>query len=58
MMNTTQIEKLNSTNYDCWKILIKSILIQNDMWGVVSGSSVRTDTNKEKYDILDRRPWQ
>lgn len=54
-MNTTQIEKLNSTNYDCWKILIKSILVQNDLWGVVSGSVVRIDTNKEKYDILDQK---
>ncbi|CAK9800955.1 Retrovirus-related Pol polyprotein from transposon TNT 1-94 [Anthophora plagiata] len=33
----TQIEKLNSENYDFWKLQIEAILTKNDLWEYVNG---------------------
>lgn len=54
-MSNTQIEKLDQTNYDSWKILMRSILIQDDQWGVVSGSTKKTDANAEKFNTTDQK---
>lgn len=32
-----QIEKLDDTNYDGWKVLMKSVLVHCDLWEYVSG---------------------
>lgn len=41
-----QIDKLDSENYDGWKIQMRSVLIHCDLWGYVSGTHVvPTDGN-------------
>lgn len=54
-MNNAQIEKLDNSNYDSWKILMKSILVQNDQWNVASGATKRTDENGTKFDLVDQK---
>lgn len=38
-----QIEKLDSENYDSWNVQMKSILIHQELWKVVSGVEVKPD---------------
>lgn len=54
-MNTNVIEKLDNSNYDSWKILMKSVLIQCEQWNIASGVTIRSDTNAEKFDMLDQK---
>lgn len=50
-----QIEKLDETNYDCWAFQMKSVLIQNGFWKIVSGENVKTEQNKEKWESDDEK---
>jgi len=34
------IEKLKEDNYELWKIQMKSVLVFNDLWPYVDGTSV------------------
>lgn len=54
-MNNFQIEKLDNNNYDSWKILIKSILVQNDQWNVTNGITKRSDANGANFDTVDQK---
>lgn len=36
-----QIEKLEESNYDGWKIHMRSVLIHSDLWGYVSGDILK-----------------
>lgn len=54
MSLNNQIEKLDGTNYDCWKVLMKSILVQNDQWKVVSGITPKTTANEANYKEVDQ----
>ncbi|CAK9811780.1 Copia protein [Anthophora quadrimaculata] len=42
----TQIEKLDSENYDFWKLQIEAILIKNDLWEYVSGDEPKSNADK------------
>ncbi|XP_026673862.1 uncharacterized protein LOC113464999, partial [Ceratina calcarata] len=42
----TQIEKLNSENYDVWKIQVEAILIKNDLWEYVTGDKPKPVENQ------------
>ena len=51
----TQIDKLDGSNYDSWKLLMKSLLIQNELWNVTSGSIVKTENNAKDFDKVDQK---
>ncbi|CAK9833204.1 Retrovirus-related Pol polyprotein from transposon TNT 1-94 [Anthophora retusa] len=40
-----QIVKLNSMNYEAWKIQMKSVLRFNDLWGYVNGTVPKPEEN-------------
>lgn len=37
------ISKLDDTNYDSWSLQVRSVLIHQDLWSVVSGQSVKPE---------------
>ena len=39
--NSQQIEKLNRNNYSTWKIMIKMILIDKELWSIVNEEIVK-----------------
>lgn len=50
---TYNIEKLADTNYESWKIQMRSVLIVNDLWGFVSGETVSTQQNEAEWKTKD-----
>src|SRR5579871_2234528 len=43
--NSQTIEKLNRNNYSTWKIMIKMILINKELWSIVNKEKVRPGKN-------------
>lgn len=41
--NVMRIDPLNSSNYDTWKLQMRAILIKNDLWSYVDGSTLCPD---------------
>lgn len=35
------IEKLTETNYELWKVQMRSILVFNDLWQYVDGTEIK-----------------
>ena len=50
-----QIDKLDGSNYDSWKLLMKSLLIQNELCNVTCGSIVKTENNAKDFDKVDQK---
>lgn len=49
------IEKLNDTNYESWKIQIKSVLVCNELWRYTSGIETRTGENNDVWLLKDEK---
>ena len=47
-MNMFNIEKLEEDNYEGWKIHMKSVLIQQDLWGYVNGTILKPSEMPEE----------
>jgi len=45
----TNIKKLKEDNYKLWKIQIKNVLVFNDLWLYVDGTSVKLTTNADVW---------
>src|SRR5579871_4286738 len=43
--NSQIIEKLNRNNYSTWKIMIKMILIDKELWSIVNEEKIRPSDN-------------
>lgn len=41
------IEKLKETNYDSWRLQMRSVLVHQDLWEVVSGDEVQPQEGNE-----------
>lgn len=41
--NVQNIEKLSDTNYEAWKMQMRSVLVYNDLWGYTSGQTVKPE---------------
>lgn len=54
-IGTQNIEKLNDTNYESWKIQIKSILVCNELWKYTSGAEIRTTENSDVWISKDEK---
>ncbi|XP_076657826.1 uncharacterized protein LOC143361962 [Halictus rubicundus] len=50
-----QTEKLDSNNYESWKVQIKSILRYNELWGYVNGSIVKNEQNEVAWTQKDEK---
>lgn len=44
----TQIEKLDESNYETWKIQMRSVLVHQSLWDYVSGTATEPDKSKDK----------
>ena len=56
-MNMFNIEKLEEDNYDGWKIHMKSVLIQQDLWGYVNGTILKPSEmpEEENWEMKDQK---
>lgn len=52
---TQNIEKLNDTNYESWKIQIRSVLVCNELWKYTSGTEIRTIENDNVWTSKDEK---
>jgi hypothetical protein len=48
--NKTQIMKLNGSNFQSWKFNMKCLLMNNSLWGFVSGTEVKPEIVEEIKD--------
>ncbi|XP_067215707.1 uncharacterized protein [Linepithema humile] len=55
VIGTQNIEKLNDTNYESWKIQIKSVLVCNELWKYTSGTEIRTPENSDVWTSKDEK---
>lgn len=55
VIGTQNIEKLNDTNYESWKIQIKSVLVCNELWKHTSGIETRTAENNDVWISKDEK---
>ncbi|XP_070158031.1 uncharacterized protein [Polyergus mexicanus] len=55
IVGTQNIEKLNDTNYESWKIQIKSVLVCNELWKYTSGTEIRTTENSDMWTSKDEK---
>lgn len=43
MAQVARFESLNKENYDTWKMFMEALLVKNDLWQYVSGTSVKPE---------------
>lgn len=43
MAQVARFESLNKENYDMWKMFMEALLVKNDLWQYVSGTSVKPE---------------
>lgn len=48
------IEKFNGTNFDLWKLKAKDMLVDQDLWIIVS-SNKPPSVKQEDWDLADRK---
>lgn len=53
MANVQHIEKLDETNFESWKLMMRSVLICNELWSYVSGAIVKTEQNRAEWTLRD-----
>jgi len=51
---TCNIEKLTDTNYESWKIQMRSVLVVN-LWGYVNGEIVPIEASQAEWKQKDRK---
>src|SRR5579871_1944110 len=51
--NSQIIKKLNGNNYSTWKIMIKMILIDKELWSIVNEEKVRPSENATPAEQLN-----
>ncbi|KZC14392.1 hypothetical protein WN55_06998 [Dufourea novaeangliae] len=49
------IEKLHETNYESWKLQMKSVLICNELWAYVNGKITPTPENLDVWNNKDEK---
>lgn len=54
-IGTQSIEKLSDTNYESWKIQIKSVLVCNELWKYTSGEEIQTSENSATWISKDEK---
>lgn len=52
---TQHIEKLDETNFETWKLTMKSVLICNELWSYVYGTTVKTEQNRAEWTLKDEK---
>lgn len=45
----SNIEKLTESNYELWKVQMKSVLVYNDLWQYVDGTEVKPLENAHDW---------
>ncbi|KAH8339647.1 hypothetical protein KR067_006441, partial [Drosophila pandora] len=51
-----QIDKLEETNYDTWKIQMRSVLVHSGLWSVTSGELTETNVPEgQQFAALDSK---
>ena len=46
---TQQIDKLDSNNYQTWKLMMEMVLLHQDLWNIVDGSWKKPAENHGEY---------
>lgn len=49
------IEKLTETNYELWKVQMKSILVFNDLWQYVDGTEIKPPGSAQEWIKRDAK---
>ena len=47
--STTSIDKLDTNNYQTWKLMMEMVLLHQELWDIVDGTWVKPDNNDEDY---------
>lgn len=55
--HTVQIEKLSKENFDTWKLQMEAILIKNDYWPYVNGTTARPVAVEENPNVAAISAW-
>lgn len=51
----SNIEKLTESNYELWKVQMKSVLVYNDLWQYVDGTEVKPPENATEWIRKDSK---
>lgn len=51
----SNVEKLNESNYELWKIQMKSVLVYNDLWQYVDGTEIKPLENAQDWVRKDSK---
>lgn len=51
----SNIEKLMESNYELWKVQMKSVLVYNDLWQYVDGTEVKPPENAGEWIRKDSK---
>ena len=51
----SNIEKLSESNYELWKVQMKSVLVYNDLWQYVDGTEVKPQENAHDWIRKDSK---
>jgi len=58
-MSAYQIEKLSDQNYDVWSVQMRSVLVHQELWSIVSGKLrlTKESTSEEavKWNLMDQK---
>lgn len=54
MSGKIEIEKINGSNFELWKLKMEDLLVDHDLWIVVSGMKP-TGMKQEDWDLTDRK---
>jgi hypothetical protein len=58
MMNATnRIELLDKSNYDIWKLRMQALLIKEDLWEHVSGTSTKPEPGQNNENAAKVQEW-
>ncbi|XP_070524589.1 uncharacterized protein [Cardiocondyla obscurior] len=55
MSSAQNIEKLDGANFESWKLMMKSVLICNELWPYASGAVVKTEQNQTEWTTKDQK---
>lgn len=53
--SSVNIEKLTESNYELWKIQMKSVLVFNEMWQYVDGTEMKPLANAQEWIKKDSK---
>lgn len=49
------IEKLTETNYELWKVQMKSVLVFNDLWKYAEGTEIKPAADAQEWIRKDSK---